>query len=257
MESLAVLTHQPCEDCGSSDALSMYDDGHTYCFSCQKYRSEHEGQPRPEPDIYVAPSKFSIWADRGIAKVVMDFYGVTQSYTQPPRAHGEVITFPYYTGSEQVATKVRNPDKTFITNGAFRDCDLFGAHTFLKASKTKSSIAVITEGESDALAAFQMINRIPYEAKSVNDGATKSLVPVFSIKSGAAGAERDVRNNLELLESFERVYIIFDNDIPGQSAAENSARLLKPGKAYMVKLCLLYTSPSPRDGLLSRMPSSA
>ena len=28
-----------------------------------------------------------------------------------------------------------------------------------------------------------------------------------------------------------------------------------PGVAYVV--CLLYTSPSPRDGLLSRMPSSA
>ena len=25
----------------------------------------------------------------------------------------------------------------------------------------------------------------------------------------------------------------------------------------MVMVCLLYTSPSPRDGLLSRMPSSA
>ena len=29
---------------------------------------------------------------------------------------------------------------------------------------------------------------------------------------------------------------------------------LRPGP---VRLCLLYTSPSPRDGLLSRMPSSA
>ena len=28
-------------------------------------------------------------------------------------------------------------------------------------------------------------------------------------------------------------------------------------KAKLAKLCLLYTSPSPRDGLLSRMPSSA
>ena len=26
---------------------------------------------------------------------------------------------------------------------------------------------------------------------------------------------------------------------------------------YMAQTCLLYTSPSPRDGLLSRMPSSA
>ena len=29
------------------------------------------------------------------------------------------------------------------------------------------------------------------------------------------------------------------------------------GNIYKGKVCLLYTSPSPRDGLLSRMPSSA
>ena len=29
------------------------------------------------------------------------------------------------------------------------------------------------------------------------------------------------------------------------------------GKGHLVRDCLLYTSPSPRDGLLSRMPSSA
>ena len=29
------------------------------------------------------------------------------------------------------------------------------------------------------------------------------------------------------------------------------------GTVYKAKACLLYTSPSPRDGLLSRMPSSA
>ena len=30
-----------------------------------------------------------------------------------------------------------------------------------------------------------------------------------------------------------------------------------PGHMNLDKICLLYTSPSPRDGLLSRMPSSA
>ena len=30
-----------------------------------------------------------------------------------------------------------------------------------------------------------------------------------------------------------------------------------PTKALFIRGCLLYTSPSPRDGLLSRMPSSA
>ena len=31
----------------------------------------------------------------------------------------------------------------------------------------------------------------------------------------------------------------------------------KPGTDDRWEVCLLYTSPSPRDGLLSRMPSSA
>ena len=31
----------------------------------------------------------------------------------------------------------------------------------------------------------------------------------------------------------------------------------KPDVVALQELCLLYTSPSPRDGLLSRMPSSA
>ena len=33
--------------------------------------------------------------------------------------------------------------------------------------------------------------------------------------------------------------------------------VLEPLRAHFSKPCLLYTSPSPRDGLLSRMPSSA
>ena len=28
------LYHTPCGNCGSSDANSVYDDGHSYCFSC-------------------------------------------------------------------------------------------------------------------------------------------------------------------------------------------------------------------------------
>ena len=34
-------------------------------------------------------------------------------------------------------------------------------------------------------------------------------------------------------------------------------QLLQLSKPLLLRLCLLYTSPSPRDGLLSRMPSSA
>ena len=43
-----------------------------------------------------------------------------------------------------------------------------------------------------------------------------------------------------------------------QMTAQTAAGLLETvGKEGLLDACLLYTSPSPRDGLLSRMPSSA
>ena len=50
--------------------------------------------------------------------------------------------------------------------------------------------------------------------------------------------------------------------IVGPGVAEDSQQSIKISKPHgynlgAVSACLLYTSPSPRDGLLSRMPSSA
>ena len=38
---------------------------------------------------------------------------------------------------------------------------------------------------------------------------------------------------------------------------KSSDKVVLPGQGSFKSCCLLYTSPSPRDGLLSRMPSSA
>ena len=58
--------------------------------------------------------------------------------------------------------------------------------------------------------------------------------PVISIKTGTAGAERDVKNQLEFLEKFDNIIICFDSDKPGQTAAKKVARLLKPNKAKIM-----------------------
>ena len=52
----------------------------------------------------------------------------------------------------------------------------------------------------------------------------------------------------EAVESTDSVTKSAAKDVPGASA---------PKPATKPQPCLLYTSPSPRDGLLSRMPSSA
>ena len=63
--------------------------------------------------------------------------------------------------------------------------------------------------------------------------------------------------NLELVAeafSFGTEAITTNADTHTTTIADGST---DPGRSIFLKLCLLYTSPSPRDGLLSRMPSSA
>ena len=37
------IRHENCPDCGSSDARSYYDDGHYYCFACEKHTPAESG----------------------------------------------------------------------------------------------------------------------------------------------------------------------------------------------------------------------
>jgi twinkle protein len=45
-EDSEFLYHTNCDDCGSSDAKSVYSDGHTYCFSCTTHHSGGSEPPR-------------------------------------------------------------------------------------------------------------------------------------------------------------------------------------------------------------------
>ena len=56
---------------------------------------------------------------------------------------------------------------------------------------------------------------------------------------------------------------LLTDDGKGAEAVERAEGMLEEANsldkryATLIDICLLYTSPSPRDGLLSRMPSSA
>ena len=54
-----------------------------------------------------------------------------------------------------------------------------------------------------------------------------------------------------LAENASKFYTELDN------RHENVTLSIDPHATALILICLLYTSPSPRDGLLSRMPSSA
>ena len=78
-------------------------------------------------------------------------------------------------------------------------------------------------------------------------GKIKGLTVTYCKKRVAA--QREKRNLLcNLVEHLKRK---IDN---GSTSCVDA---YKNALVNLGKLCLLYTSPSPRDGLLSRMPSSA
>ena len=79
--------------------------------------------------------------------------------------------------------------------------------------------------------------------------AAYSLRKVNSSYSGDAVRIRRSSDDVEVDVAFDS-----DGKVSASSAITNIA---EQGGETQAKHCLLYTSPSPRDGLLSRMPSSA
>ncbi len=138
--------------------------------------------------------------DRRLTRSTLERYGVVKDKTN--------FYFPYHDkDGTLVAAKVRAvAEKKFHSIGEPAQAALFGQHLYSNGGK----YVTITEGEFDALAAFQ---------------ATGSKWAVVSIRSGAAGALKDCKASYEWLNSFESIVICFDNDEPGKKAAKEVAEL--------------------------------
>lgn len=206
--------HQPCpnEDCGSSDALRINDDGSTYCFSCRTYTSLHkrkkrETQAESVTGSYTLPveGRKSGIPERGLTVNTLERYTVRQT--------GDSIHFPLFDGTNPCGAKIRSTTgKQFSCTGDVKRAGLFGQQAFSPGS---AKSITITEGELDCLSVYQMQG---------------SKYPAVSIKNGASGAVRDCKDQFSYLNSFEEIVVNFDNDEPGQEAARQVCALF-PGKA--------------------------
>jgi twinkle protein len=217
---------QPCPLCPSSDAVGINADGSAKCFSCGEfmpnYNNACEGKTMTEPQTTqqkqpdsVIEGNFMALTDRKISQATAQKYGVKAVQD----LKGQVVKhlYPYYNGHELSATKYRNTiNKDFFVSGSYNDTGLFGQQLF-KGGK----YVTITEGECDAMAAYELLG---------------SKWAVVSIKRGAQGAVKDIKESLEFFEEFENVIIAFDNDKAGKEASVKVARLFKPGKARILTL---------------------
>jgi len=235
MSSEIVKSHQPCPDCGSSDALAYYPEN-TYCFSCKAHRHlKSTGEvDHSIPVTYIEKGTFKPMAtvqqqfnsdrlnfspiiDRKIDVDTCRKYGVKQGTTNGKACH----VYPYYDKDtkEHIVNKIRIVDtKEFFSEGEkHKKTGLFGQHLFSEGGK----FITITEGELDCLAAYQMMG---------------SKWPVISIRNGAASALNEIKYNLDYLGSFQHVVLCFDNDEPGIKATREIANLLEPGRCKIMHL---------------------
>lgn len=198
------LHHTSCDECGSSDGNAVYDDGHCYCHVCSTWKSSDDTvttavKPNKVSKMQIKGEVKAI-EDRGITRSSAEFYGVTES------SGNHYYPYSDETGNT-VAAKVRNvANKEFHVEGSWSKATLFGQNKFNKAGK----YLTITEGELDALAAFQMMG---------------SKYPVVSVRNGASAALKDCKAQYDWINSFETIVLCFDADEPGKKAAAEVAEL--------------------------------
>lgn len=205
-ESYPVESHVSCDVCGSSDARTVYSDGHSFCYSCETL-TPADGSHVPSGVGFSYSGDFSAIRSRKITLDTCKKFNVRV-------ADGPRLRFPYTTQSGQVvAYKERDKEKNFRWHGKNAEKRLFGQQLFGGSKKT----LVICEGEMDALSIWE----------------ARPKWPVVSIFSGAAGAYRDLQAQLKFCLEAEEIILLFDQDDPGQEAAIKCASLFPPDKCLI------------------------
>lgn len=218
-----MVKRASCSYCGSSDANTVYSDGHTFCFVCHKHSSgkktfnktleedDNMGDTQKPISYY---NSLPCVAVHGVSKEVAEEFGV-RSEINVVTGVPEKVYYPYYSiNGELVAYKVREVEtKQFFWVGNRSKATLFGQQRLPKSGK----LLMIVEGEKDALAATEMFRQLGkrYSVISIRDGANSS-----------SDAPRDIASQLEVLEKFESVVVAMDNDPVGVATQKAIAELL-------------------------------
>lgn len=209
--SVLVEAHLPCPDCGSSDAMSIYSDGHTYCFSCQKTTHGNDTCEIDSKGLLTTTTAEAL-PKRGINKDTCQKY---QYFKSTYKGKPVQVANYYDQYGALVGQKLRFKDKSFCQLGKIGKT-FFGQQLFNGGRRV-----LVTEGEIDCLTLSQMFaNR---EA-------------VVSIPSGAGSARKVFEHNLDWLDSFNEVVVIFDNDKAGRDAVQSIEGVLPSEKLKIVTL---------------------
>lgn len=224
--SSEFVEHTHCDQCGSSDGVGRFSDGHSYCFVCKAYTNSSESSPtvsetKSEPiqdksetkQKDLLQGKVQALPARGITEEACRKYGYVCA-----NHNGEGVQAAIYRDSNgnPVAQKLRTKDKKFTWVGEPKKAVLFGAHLY-----SKGRYLVIAEGELDCLTIAQVQNL---------------KWPVVSLPNGAQAAVKAIKDNWDYVNQFENIVLMFDQDAAGKQAAQEVAEILPVGKAKIANL---------------------
>ena len=203
------VRHLPCPECGSSDANSLYSDGHTHCFVCHHhtFADGSETVPTMKSNAQLKGSAVRL-QKRRISESVCEKYKIYKD--------GAVLRFHYFSSDGVLlGAKIKTKSKVFSYEGN-TDGSFYGQHLFPITGKR----VVITEGELDAASCYEAMPGWP----------------MVSLPSGAAAARKAIQRNLQWLQGYEEIVLFFDNDEAGRKATEEAANVLPPGKVKIAYL---------------------
>jgi twinkle protein len=244
-----------CPVCPSSDAFTIYEkaDGQRYghCYSCTHHTfTPYEELAELQQNETVVPRKSSTPSplkspkspilnsvdeglqhpirsilDRALSYLTCEHYGVRVGVSSTDGETPIYHLYPIVKNNQVVGWKQRFTEngKDFISVGDTKNSPLFGSH--LVPNKGKK--IWITEGELDALSCYQVLK----ESSSLIDWNP----PVVSLPHGAASASKCITENIDFLNKFDEIILVFDNDEPGRQARDSCLRTLA-GKVYYLEL---------------------
>ena len=216
MEESEFLYHAPCSECGSKDNVAVYSDNHGHCFGCGQYYSNYNNEDKPLKEVN---SDLISGETRPLVKRKINKETVNKfNYKIGKHNNATVQIANYYDKNNTlVAQKLRYPNKSFQWIGDSKQAVLFGQNLWRDGGKQ----VCIVEGEIDAMSLSQIQN---------NKWA------VVSVKTGSQGAKKDLQQQLEWLEKFEKIILMFDNDEAGKKASEDCSKLFTPNKCRIATL---------------------
>jgi twinkle protein len=200
--------HLPCPCGKSSDGYTEYPTG-GYCFSCtKKFWNNKEEEILDEKAYTLQQLPY-----RGHSLSAVQKYNVKLKVSEATGDPIGVVYPVYHDGESEKHRDLVKKSFYWVNN---KGPGLGGKHLFGAGS---AQAVTITEGEEDMLSAYEMLG---------------SKYPVVTVQS-AGQAKADCAADKDFLDSFEKIYLCFDNDDAGRRAEASVSSLFPYSKIYIVR----------------------